>query len=72
MGWANMHTHLDGEAEATREIPQKIKKTPLGEIHGQAPNVRHLGPQEAEDLIEENVYASLQRILPVLNGLLQS
>jgi hypothetical protein len=42
MGWANMHTHLDGEAEATREIPQKIKKTPLGEIHGQAPSLRFM------------------------------
>ncbi len=26
---------------------------------GSAPNLRHVGPQEEEDLIDENVYASL-------------
>lgn len=35
------------------------------------PNLRHIGPQDKDDLVDLNVYASLQKILPVLNGLLQ-
>lgn len=38
---------------------------------GVIPNLRQVGPQDPEDLIDSNVYASLQKILPVMNGLLQ-
>ena len=36
------------------------------------PSLRHVGPQECEGLIDPNVIASLQKILPVLNGLIQT
>ena len=36
------------------------------------PNIRHFGPQECEDLIDPNALASIQKIFPVLNGLIQT
>ena len=39
-------------------------------VNNEAPMPRHYGPQDQDDLIDQVKYMQLQKILPVLNGLL--